>query len=369
MGLATRFLVLLMRVLYALIKLVTRPRHKVVMISRLFSSTSQDFRMLQREYLAQQPRFTVVIKNHRKTTAFALPFQVVSEMYHLATSELCIVDSYVIPVSVLGHRKSLKVLQIWHALGAIKRFGKANLDRPEGRSSVLAKTLHMHEGYTWASTSGEPLRPVMAEAFGMDKRKVLALGSPRIDRLVDPELTRLDRNFITNKYPHLTERKTILYAPTFRRGEQIPITKLVAATDNEKYNLVIAVHPLSDQPKSTDQRVIIDLEVSTNTWLSVADYLVTDYSAILFDAVIADVPVYLYRYDDSLYKQRRGLFASVDRDLPGPKSTDATEILSAIESGEYDFNYLEEFKHKYIAHLDGSCTRRLVELTTTGLPR
>ena len=41
-------------------------------------------------------------------------------MYHLATSRACIVDTYIIPVSILKHRDELIIIQIWHALGAIK---------------------------------------------------------------------------------------------------------------------------------------------------------------------------------------------------------------------------------------------------------
>ena len=47
----------------------------------------------------------------------------------LATAEVCIVDGYCIPVSVLHHRKELRVVQVWHALGAIKKFGRQALSR------------------------------------------------------------------------------------------------------------------------------------------------------------------------------------------------------------------------------------------------
>ena len=47
----------------------------------------------------------------------------------LSTAHVCIIDGYCIPVSVLHHRKELRVVQVWHALGAIKKFGRQALSR------------------------------------------------------------------------------------------------------------------------------------------------------------------------------------------------------------------------------------------------
>ena len=44
-------------------------------------------------------------------------------MYYLATSKVCVLDGYCIPASILKHKKKLKIIQIWHASGAIKKFG------------------------------------------------------------------------------------------------------------------------------------------------------------------------------------------------------------------------------------------------------
>ena len=66
-----------------------------------------------------------------------------SDTYHLATSDVAILDSYCIAVSVLHHKKSLLVIQMWHSVGTMKKFGYSILDKPEGSSSKLAKLMKM----------------------------------------------------------------------------------------------------------------------------------------------------------------------------------------------------------------------------------
>lgn len=356
----------MMKCVYTVAKLVTRPRRKVVLISRLYSTTSLDFRLLQRKFQSLRPAYAVVILNHRRRSAFLLPFQLLNEICHLATSQICIIDSYIIPVSVLHHRKQLTVVQIWHALGAVKRFGKASLDRPEGHPSRQAHILHMHEGYNWVTTSGEPLIPVMAEAFGVPESTVLPIGSPKIDFLASPDARAICRNKVANKYPALHDKPTILYAPTFRKENQFSYDLLVAAIDTSKYNLVIKLHPLDVRPSPSQGVTIDDSDLTTLEWMFCADYVITDYSAVVFEAAVVNVPIFLYRFDDADYRARRGVFESVDAALPGVRSTDPTVIADAIAHNDTDTEALQAFRTAFIKYTDGSCTDRIVNVVTKG---
>ena len=70
---------------------------------------------------------------------------------------MCIIDGYCIPVSVLHHRKELRVVQVWHALGAIKKFGRQALSVPGGRDKELAERMGMHKHYD-AVLQQKPMR-------------------------------------------------------------------------------------------------------------------------------------------------------------------------------------------------------------------
>ena len=128
----------------------------------------------------------VVVLMHRNTNPLRVPLQMLQEMYHLATSRACITDSYMAAISVLRHKPSLTVVQMWHALGAIKRFGLASLDTEEGRSSRFAAAMRMHQGYDWVIAGGTRMVQPFAEAFGVDPSHVLPIGTPRVDLLLDP---------------------------------------------------------------------------------------------------------------------------------------------------------------------------------------
>ena len=116
------------RIPYAILKLLPI-RNKVVLISRNNTTTSIDFHLLSLEIKRQSPNTKVVILNHYMKSKLGHIHDILVEMYHLATSRACIIDSYVIAVSILKHKKSLIIVQIWHALGAIKQFGYMTLDK------------------------------------------------------------------------------------------------------------------------------------------------------------------------------------------------------------------------------------------------
>ena len=62
-------------------------------------------------------------------------------MYHLATSRVCVLDSYWPPVSLLKHKEELRVIQIWHAIGKIKQSGLQSVGKKSGRKAEYADFL------------------------------------------------------------------------------------------------------------------------------------------------------------------------------------------------------------------------------------
>ena len=98
------FFKFLANVFYSIMKLLPIT-NKVVFISRNNTKTSIDFLLLEKEINKRDKSTKVVILNHKITNKFKYVFQFIQEMYHLATAKVCIVDSYVIPISILKHKK------------------------------------------------------------------------------------------------------------------------------------------------------------------------------------------------------------------------------------------------------------------------
>ena len=95
--------------------------------------------------------------------------------------------------------------------------------------------------------------------------------------------------------------------------------------------------------------------------LHVADYIITDYSAIAYEAAITKKPIYLYIFDYDKYIDERGLYINYKKEMPGFMSEDIKEIIKNIESDKYDNKKTEEFTKKYIADLSINWTEKLAE--------
>ncbi len=366
-AIGARVVVGALRLIYALLKLLPT-QNKVVLMSRLYRGTSQDFRRVRDEIKAQDPSIRVVILNHRNTNPIGVPFQMLSEMYQLATSRACITDSYMVAISVLTHKDDLVVVQMWHALGAIKRFGLASLDSAEGRPSRLAGVMRMHQGYDWVIAGGQRMVKPFADAFGVDVTAVLPIGTPRVDLLLDPANVARKQSRIAKDHPELGLRPLVLYAPTFRKGVPVRVDEMLAALEADDVDVVVALHPLDRRDFSGRSGVVQDSRFSTLDWLAVADHVITDYSAIVFDAAVVGVPLYFYAYDLDEYRGRRGLFLDYEGNMPGPVAADPDDIALAIRNAAGSRESVAHFRDEFVAPADGGCTRRVVELALGASP-
>lgn len=362
-----RFAVAGMAATYAALKRLPT-RDKVVLMSRLYSHTSQDFSRVEAEIRRQSPSTEVVVLNHRNTNPRAVPGQLLSEMYHLATSQACVTDSYMAPISALNHKDELVIVQMWHALGAIKRFGLAAVGSAEGRPSGLARVMRMHHGYDWVIAGGKRMVEPFAASFGVGPDRVLPIGTPRVDLLLDPAYVAAKRARIRGAHPELGARPIVLYAPTFRTAEPVQVEEMLDALATADLDVVIALHPLDHRDFAARPGVTQDGAYSTLDWLTVADHLITDYSAVVFDAAVLGVPIYSYAYDLDEYRERRGLVLDYERDMPGPVFRNAAELVAALLGGVVSRADVARFRDEFIASTDGGCTRRVVELALGATP-
>ena len=132
-------------------------QNKITYISRQMDTTPVDFEMVKEQMIQDHPEYKHVILakmiHHGLFSKIGYIFHMFRQMYHIATSKAVILDTYCIPISILKQRDSLVVIQMWHALGAFKKFGYSILDKQEGSSSKMAKLMSMHRHYTYVLTS------------------------------------------------------------------------------------------------------------------------------------------------------------------------------------------------------------------------
>lgn len=351
-------------IIYFFIKLFPT-KNKVTFISRQKNTPSIDFELLEQEIKKRDSSIKIVVlckrleKNFKSRLLYIL--HMFRQMYHIATSKVVILDSYCISVSVLKHKRSLCVIQMWHAMGSYKKFAYSILDKKEGSSSKLAKLMRMHKNYDYVFASSKKASINFAEAFNvsMDKMKVFPL--PRVDLLLDSKNINKTKKDILSKYPVLNNKKNILYAPTFRKkyNSKKDIYNLINSVDYDNYNLIIKLHPLS-KINIDDPRVVVDHNFTSLEMGFVSDYIITDYSAVVFELALLKKPLYFYAYDLDPYINNRDFYLDYKKEMPGLISKDPKKIMKDISENFYDLTKINKFNKDYVSIPKEGCTSAIV---------
>ncbi len=295
------------------------------------------------------------------------------QVYYIATSSAVVLDSYCIVVSLLNFRIKVPVLQMWHALGNMKKFGYTALDTPGGHSSKTAKLMHMHEGYTSILCSSYSFVDDISAGFNAERSKMYEAALPRVDLLIDNDERTLRSAEIFETFPELNPevcgKKNIVYCPTFRRAsdgktcteaEKRAVSALVKSIDFSRYNLIFKRHPVSSLVID-DNRVLQGYD-SKFDMLYIADYVISDYSTVIYEAGLLELPVFLYSYDWQQYRKNLQLYIDIEHDVPTLFSPNAQKIIAAIERDDFDFAAYKRFIDKNITiHKECTCTKRVEE--------
>lgn len=354
--------IFLLNIFYWFVKLLPT-QNKVVMLSRQSNKPSVEFEMVKEELEKRDKGVKAVLLcrtldggvNSSKLSKLKYVFHMVTQMYHIATAKVAILDSYCIVISILKHKKSLKVIQMWHSMGTMKLFGYTTLDTAEGSKSELAYAMKMHQNYDYVFASAEAYKAHLAAGFNCDINKIITMPLPRYDLLKSKKYEEEVRGKIYAAYPMLKEKPVIMYCPTFRKDEtdfEKAVYELVDSIDTDKYNLVVKLHPLSKVV--LDERVIQAKEFTSFDMMFAADYVISDYSCIVYEAAVRNIPLYFYNFDMGLYTEGRGLAIDYENELPGVTAREAKVIAEAIENIPYDMEELKRFSDKYVTPVENA---------------
>ena len=214
--------------------------------------------------------------------------------------------------------------------------------------------MKMHKNYDLIVTGSKAMIPYFSEAFNNPKEKFINCGLPRIDYLLKE--SNNNRKKILKKHKELKDKKIILYVPTFRKEKDYYVEKLIDSIDNSRYELIIKGHPLKKikSQKYSDEFTSLEL-------LSIADYVITDYSAISIEAAVLNKPIYFYLYDLEEYKNRVGINIDLEKEMPKSTFKSAKKLIKNIENNEYPYDELKKFRDKYLDNLEGNATEKLAK--------
>lgn len=283
----------------------------------------------------------------------------------IATSKVIVTDDYVKYLRYFDLKPEQRVIQLWHACGAFKKFGQ------RGTNMAIKTDMATHAQYNIACVSGEYIRPVYADAFNINLKKVKALGCPRTDDFFNQKLIDEKKAAIYAKYPELIDKFIIIYAPTFRdvgegRSEFNPQIDFDRLSQNLLPNqeFIICPHPVMKNDiipkKYKNIRVLRDF--STNDLMFVSDMLITDYSSVIFEYALLQKPIGFFCYDLSVYN--RGFYLKYPEDLPGDvyENQEALEAYLTNPEEHVITDKYNVFVQKYMAACDGHSCERIAGL-------
>ncbi len=348
---------------------------KVAIISRESNTRTLDIAMLEAELLRRGMNVTVLSKlltKEKSIKALGYLGYVIRQEAAILAADVVVLDTYCIPASMIPHRKGTKVIQMWHALGAIKKFGWQTVGKEGGSSGKVARLMRMHHGYDYVVCASDVTADHFSEAFRTDRSKIIKYGLPRIDYIKSVAAGERHEDMlakITAKYPQLKNgKKTVVYAPTFRRGKTVDVQSLVYALGADRYNIVVKLHPLyrgNFAAAGDGANVIYDDDFTSFDWLAAADMIISDYSSLVIEATLADKPLFIYAYDLDEYEENTGLNIDFDSEPISPYVfRDAGKLAKAIAAaadGDYDMDALSAFRDRYIDIDTGNCTAALAD--------
>ena len=305
---------------------------------------------------------------------FISVLRIVIRSYRVASSRVVIVDDYFFPIYPVKKRTGVTIIQVWHACGAFKRFGRATLESEWGADEIFLKWVSIHSNYDLTLVSSASIAQIYADAFGQPVEKIsAAFGIPRTDALAPSPRRDATEREVRARLGLTDNRTTILYAPTFRGAdlmgagapELLDIAALYRAL-GDQYRLILRLHPfvksamrVPDEAK--DFVVDASREPDVNEVMLAADILVTDYSSIIFEYALLNRPMAFLAPDLAAYERERGFFFDYRSGVPGPVVQTTEQLLTWINAKAFDLPRVAKFAAESFDVMDGHATERLVE--------
>ena len=298
--------------------------------------------------------------------------------YYFATSKVVLVDDFTPLIYRLPKREGVSIIQLWHACGAFKTFGYSRIGKSGGQKQVSPN----HRNYDYAIVSSKEIAKFYAEGFGISLEKAVATGVPRTDIFFDEAYKSKVQNAFYEQYPQLKDKKIMIFAPTFRGNGKLsgfyPVDKFDVVKVYEElkgeYAIIVKHHPFVRNRNEIPEEYkdyIIDLSENSelNDLLFVADLLVTDYSSVIFEAALLDIPMLFYAYDLQRYISGRGFYYEYEKFVPGKIVETFAGAIRAIKESDFETEKISSFKTRFFDDLDGKSSKRTADLVYKALEK
>lgn len=281
-----------------------------------------------------------------------------------------------------NHREGMVFLETWHGT-PLKRL---TFDQEEVLSaSPNHKELMYRSSRNWdyLISPNEFSTAVFRSCFMFDNT-MLNTGYPRNDILHSADKEEVAKK-IRAKLGIPEEKKTILYAPTWRDDEYF-------APGQYKFSLKLDLQQMKEQlpddyvvllrthyyiANAIDTTGLDGFVYNVCTYNDIAelylisDILITDYSSVFFDYAGLKRPMLFYTYDLEKYRDDlRGFYIDMETEVPGPMLLTTEEVIDAIrnldEVNEKYADCYQKFYQRFCGWEDGHASEKIVDFIFKG---
>ncbi|MGW2649830.1 bifunctional glycosyltransferase/CDP-glycerol:glycerophosphate glycerophosphotransferase [Streptomyces sp. NPDC001393] len=203
--------------------------------------------------------------------------------------------------------------------------------------------------------------------------EVLETGYPRVDRLVNASLDRVQR--VRGELGIAPGQTAVLYAPTHRdhQDETASVLDVRQFADQlgDDHVLLVRSHYF-ELPGTSSSRGVVDVSShpSIEDLCIASDVLITDYSSVMFDYAVLDRPIVIYAPDWEEYRRSRGVYLDLLAEGPGAVATTQEALVEVFRSGEHTgpraAERLAGFRDRFCPHDDGRAAERVVRSVFLG---
>lgn len=333
-------------------------KEKITFISYRSNELPYGMKEISKEFNKNEPEIDQVYLTLKFTNTLLdkvkYAFELTKQVYHIKTSNVVFIDGNNFVISNIN-KGNTKVIQLWHASGAIKKFG------------CDYKRKYPIRNYDYMITSSRKNEEIMSSAFGMERESILPLGYADSDILLDNNAMNNYKEEFFNSYPAFKDKKIILYAPTFRGDAvyeknylNVDISSIKSKLSDE-YALIYKMHPILGNIELTNENDVLNANhIDIYKLFAVADILVSDYSSIIYDFSLLEKPVVLYAPDLDLYAKDRGLYENYHTITPYTVTTLEDDLIDAIkECDNMPTEVKTELKREFFEHTDGKSAERI----------
>ncbi|WP_172371518.1 bifunctional glycosyltransferase/CDP-glycerol:glycerophosphate glycerophosphotransferase [Sporosarcina jiandibaonis] len=300
--------------------------------------------------------------------------------YYLARAKYWVSNSR-LPIT-LNKREGNVYLQTWHGT-PLKQLVFDMEDVYSADPNYKPNFYKQSRRWDYLSSPNAYSSEIFRRAFKYEK-EMLEFGYPRNDILYtknNPD----NINDLKNSMSIPTDKKVVLYAPTWRDDEffsagkykftlQLELDKLQAEL-GDNYIVLLRMHYFIANQLDISEYSGFVYDFSSYDDIAelylVSDILITDYSSVFFDFANLKRPILFYTYDLENYRDKlRGFYLDIENEVPGPLLRTTEEIIDAIATiedvqKEYQSKY-DSFYKRFCAWDNGNASKNTVNAVFKG---